>query len=221
MTVRQVLGLYKIRFQHLKAHEHLGEQHHQVDLEAEGRVSRWDPWLGTPASAHEASGRPYLEGRWDIKQILQGQGAAARKAGGTKILHQLEVVQAVRHRHGVLEAHLCGDKRPGSPALWEGGRGPGEARASYRPSLTLGALHNTGTRTSCSFRPLHLFPTTWRISPPRNSNLKALPDHPAPTGAFNIQNVLLDSLSVFPSQLGCELPEVRSSLYCSHWTSST
>lgn len=55
MTIRQVLGLHEIRFQHLKAHEHLGEQHHQVDLEAEGRVSPRCLWPWTPASAHKAS----------------------------------------------------------------------------------------------------------------------------------------------------------------------
>lgn len=44
--------------------------------------------------------------------------------GGTEVLHQLEVVQAVCHRHGVLEAHLCGDSMSGSPTQWEGRREP-------------------------------------------------------------------------------------------------
>lgn len=44
VTIRQVLGLHEVRFQHLKAHEHLSQQHHKVDLEAEGRVSPGDPW---------------------------------------------------------------------------------------------------------------------------------------------------------------------------------
>lgn len=53
VTVRQVLGLHEVRFQHLKAHEHLSQQHHEVDLEAEGRVSSWDPQPWIPTLAHQ------------------------------------------------------------------------------------------------------------------------------------------------------------------------
>ncbi|WP_249872948.1 hypothetical protein, partial [Oceanobacillus saliphilus] len=63
MSIRQVFGLHKIRLQNLKAHIHLSQQHHQVDL----------------------------EGWWDIQQVFKGQGAASRKMGGTEVLHQLEV----------------------------------------------------------------------------------------------------------------------------------
>lgn len=114
MTIRQVLGLHKVRFQHLKGHEHLSQQHHKVDLKAGGGVSPWDPWPWMLTLAHQAPRWPYLEGRWHIKQVLKGQWAATRKVGGAEILHQLEVVQAVCHRHGVLEAHLCRDTMPRS-----------------------------------------------------------------------------------------------------------
>ena len=217
MTIRKVLSLHEIRFQHLKAHEHLGEQHHQVDLEAEGRVSHWDPRPRTPASAHEASRRPYLEGRWDVQQVLEGQWAATRKAGGTEILHQLEVVEAVRHRHGVLEAHLCGDRIPGSPALC-GGRGPGEARAQQATRTE--ALLRAGPQARCPLqsgyynglflRPLQLFPAAGRTRPPGTQVRKLLLTTSPSRGAPNVQNVFLDEVIVFLSQPGCELPEVRS-----------
>lgn len=90
------------------------------------------------APAHQAPRWPYLEGRRYIKQVLKGQRAASRKAGGAEILYQLEVVQAVRHRHGVLEADLCRDRMPGlreeEGALGEGGLGSQQTRrTSYRP----------------------------------------------------------------------------------------
>lgn len=34
MSIRQVFGLHKIRLQNLKAHIHLCQQHHQIDLQA-------------------------------------------------------------------------------------------------------------------------------------------------------------------------------------------
>lgn len=130
VTIRQVLGLHEVRFQHLKAHEHLGQQHHQVDLEVEGRVRPQDPQPWMPSSAYQAPKWPYLEGRWHIKQVLKGQWAATRKAGGTEILHELEVVQAVRHGHGVLEAHFCRDRMPGTMGRRRGPQGGGNPAAN-------------------------------------------------------------------------------------------
>lgn len=79
-----------------------------------------------PTSAYQAPKWPYLEGRWHIKQVLEGQWAATRKAGGTEILHELEVVQAVRHGHGVLEAHFCRDRMPGTMGRRRGPQGGGD-----------------------------------------------------------------------------------------------
>lgn len=42
MTIGQVLHLHEVGLEHLKTHEQLGQQHHQVDLEVGGWVSRRD-----------------------------------------------------------------------------------------------------------------------------------------------------------------------------------
>lgn len=124
MSIRQVFGLHKIRLQNLKAHIHLSQQHHQIDLRARNNqlTLTEQPWIWTsgPSLTPTAPRWLYLEGRWDIQQVFKGQGAASRKMRGTEVLHQLEVVETVCHRHGVLEAHLCGDRIYGSPTQCKG-----------------------------------------------------------------------------------------------------
>lgn len=49
----------------------------------------------------------YLYRRVSIDHILQAEVAAAVEVLPAELLHQLQVVQTVRQRHGLLEADIC------------------------------------------------------------------------------------------------------------------
>lgn len=42
-----------------------------------------------------------------VEHVLQGEVAAVVQVVSAKLLHQLEVVQTVSQRHGLLEADIC------------------------------------------------------------------------------------------------------------------
>lgn len=49
----------------------------------------------------------HLYGRVRVDHVLQAEVAAAIEVVPAEVLHQLEVVQTVRQRHGLLEADIC------------------------------------------------------------------------------------------------------------------
>lgn len=49
----------------------------------------------------------YLYRSVSVDHILQAEVAAAVEVVPAELLHQLEVVQTVRQRHGLLEADIC------------------------------------------------------------------------------------------------------------------
>lgn len=71
----------------------------------------------------------YLYGRVRVQKVLQAEVAAAVEVVPAELLHQLEVVQTVSQRHGLLEADICsargGVRRKGTHTHTQaGGRRP-------------------------------------------------------------------------------------------------
>lgn len=50
---------------------------------------------------------PYLYGCMCIEHVLQAEVAAVVEVVLAELLHQLEVVETVSQRHGLLEADIC------------------------------------------------------------------------------------------------------------------
>lgn len=49
----------------------------------------------------------YLDGGGGVEHVLQAEVAAVVEVVPAELLHQLEVVQTVSQRHGLLEANIC------------------------------------------------------------------------------------------------------------------
>lgn len=74
-----------------------------------------------------------------VEQVLQAEVAAAIEVVPAELLHQLEVVQTVSQRHGLLEADICsarGGVRHAYTRGREGGRA-GRQRGKIRHILCL------------------------------------------------------------------------------------
>lgn len=48
----------------------------------------------------------HMQGWGGVEQVLHSQLAAAQQVAVTKLLDELQVVNAVSHRHGVLQTHI-------------------------------------------------------------------------------------------------------------------
>lgn len=136
VTIGQVLHLHEVGLEHLKTHEQLGQQHHQVDLEVGGWVSRRDtPGPRRPPWARRSQDGLTLSGGGTYSKSSRDRGQPRGRREAQKSCTSWRLYRLSATDMGSFKQTSVGTGGVGPRLYKEENAGPREARDQQPPHM--------------------------------------------------------------------------------------